>query len=369
MRNRTEPRTRSLDVAEQAAIQAVRQLRVPHPEAARVLDELRRSLELAKGDQHLTCLVGPTGVGKTWSLRSLENGFAAEAEHDPSPDRRGSICTTVEAHSGRYRPAQLDRLLLIAAEEPLVDRKMILPGAPGKRVISFRGTNEGRRQALLNVLNRRRPSMLCFDEAQHLSYLSGRGMQQALDDLKTLADECSVPLLFVGTYELATFSSLSGQLARRTREVHFSRYTGAAEDWLKFNSTLNFVASKVCLDFDPLEEQTAQYIFAGCIGCVGLLMDWFVRSLERALRHGRNAIARLDLEAEAWPAGKLERQLTEAQSGESTMRELQGDFDLLRTKLGLSKLRDRRGARHRSPGRRTPVRDEVGFPPSNASSA
>jgi hypothetical protein len=360
---------RRLGAEESALLPQFRRLYIPHPRAAAVFDELRRSLELATHDHHLTLLLGPTGVGKTALWSKLEEHFRSDAAQDPAPDRIGSLYVPLEARSGAYRPAQLDRLLLVAANEPLIDRKLVLPGPPG-RTISFRGTNEGRRAALLNVLTIRRPSVVSIDEAQHFTYLTGRGVQQALDDLKTVADSCSVPLLFLGTYELAMFSTLSGQLARRTREVHFARYSGEIDDWRGFLRTLNFLASHVEFDFDSLEQEAARFLYAGSIGCVGLLKRWLDRSLERALRHGRSAISRVDLESEAWPRGKLEKQLSDAQLGEAEMRRIRGDWETLYTGLGLRPLVDKKRG-NATPGRRKPVRDVAGaaIGASNARSA
>lgn len=356
---RTEARKlRGLGTQDEQHLQELAELYVPHPRMVSTISEVRHSLERARRDRHLTLLVGPTGVGKTTAWQQLGGEFAAAAAGDASPDRLGSIYVRLEAKAGAYRSASLDRFLLLAADEPLIERKQILPGKPGK-MLSLTGTNEGRRQALLNVLRFRRPSAIVIDEAQHFGYLTGRGAELALDDLKTLADSSDVPLLFLGTYAMAQFSGLSGQLARRTQDVHFARYDGSAESWLEFLSTLNYITSRVSFDFDPLDDEGSKDLYAGCIGCIGLLMRWLVRSYERCLRSGRRAIAREDLDAERWQAGKLSKQLDDIRHGESRMSELIGDFDALYQSLGLSLPagKQKRGTR---PGTRSPVRDVVG---------
>lgn len=358
---RTEPRKlRPLSGQDQQHLKELSELYVPHPRMVSTISEVRRSLERARQDRHLTLLVGPTGVGKTTAWQQLEREFAAAGASDASPDRLGSIYVRLEAKAGAYRSASLDRSILLAADEPLIERKQILPGKPG-RMMSLAGTNEGRRQALLNVLRFRRPSALVIDEAQHFGYLTGRGAELALDDLKTLADSSDVPLLFVGTYAMAQFSSLSGQLARRTHDVHFARYDGTAESWRSFISTLNYIASHVSFGFDPLDDEASKYLYAGCIGCIGLLMRWLVRSYERCLRSGRQAIAREDLDAERWQAGKLAKQLSDITHGEASMSELIGDFDALYQSLELS-LPAAKQKGGRRPGTRNPVRDVVGSP-------
>jgi len=359
MASKDVQKSRVLNNEDEKRLRQISDLYVPHPKMVHTIGEVRRSIERATRDRHLTLLVGPTGVGKTTAWQQLEREYAVNAAGDPSPDRLGSLYVRLEAKAGAYRAASLDRVLLLAADEPLIERKQILPGKPGRRTMSLSGTNEGRRRALLNVLRIRRPSALVIDEAQHFGYLTGRGAELALDDLKTLADSSDVPLLFIGTYAMARFGSLSGQLARRTNDVHFARYDGRTENWRAFLSTLKYLASHVSFAFDPLEDEAARYLYAGCLGCIGLLTRWLVRSYEGCLRSGRDAIRRGDLDAERWQAGKLARQLDDVQAGERTMADLEGDFDALYESLGLP---TERQSKHKGskPGLRNPVRDAVG---------
>jgi len=352
-----------LSVEAQSSVDQFRALYVRHPRAEAVEEHVLRSVRRAARDRHLTMLIGPAGVGKTRVMRRILERFDKEADEDRSPDRIGAVHILLEPHGGAYHAARIDRLILAAVAEPLVDRKLILPGE-GAAHLSYRGTNEARRRSVLNVLQIRRPVVLALDEAQHLSYLSGRGIQQALDDLKTIVDISAVPLLFCGSYELARFGGLSAQLARRTEEIHFSRYTGRRSDWRDFLATLKDLAEKASFAFDPLEEDVARRLYAGCIGCIGLLVSWIAKALERALSNGRSAVMLDDLEATAMGDGKLGQMLDDALSGEGAMQLIAGDRRGLYEKLGLTPKRKRqRAANQGRPGQRKPVRDAVGAAP------
>ena len=352
--------TASLSPEAKAALARFRALYVRHPRAERAEQQLLGSLERAIHDRHLTVFVGPTGVGKTRVLDRLIARFDGEVEDDPSPDRIGAVQVRLEPHGGAYHPARLDRLILHGLDEPLIDRKVILPGDATAH-LSYRGTNEARRRAVLNGLRIRRPRVLAVDEAQHLSYLSGRGIQQSIDDLKTIVDNSAVPLLFCGSYELLPFTRLSAQLTRRSEVVAFDRYIGKGSDWGDFLRVLKYIAASASFAFDPLAEEDAYRLYAGCIGCVGLLVSWVGRALEHTLGAGRSAIERPDLEATAWGYGDLRQMLAEAQGGESALRAIAGERAGLYEALGLVKkpARARRPVAGR-PGQRKPMRDVVG---------
>mgnify|MGYP006872727802 FL=1 len=53
---------------------------------------------------------------------------------------------------------------------------------------------------------------------------SGRRLQDNMDCLKSLANLTGVMHVLFSTYELLTCRNLSGQLSRRTVDIHFPRY-------------------------------------------------------------------------------------------------------------------------------------------------
>ncbi|WP_198648725.1 TniB family NTP-binding protein, partial [Cyanothece sp. BG0011] len=81
------------------------------------------------------------------------------------------------------------------------------------------------RRALENSLSHRKPDVFFIDEAQHMGKMSsGHKLQDQLDCLKSLANMTTILHCLLGTYELLTFRNLSGQLSRRSVDIHFPRY-------------------------------------------------------------------------------------------------------------------------------------------------
>ena len=58
------------------------------------------------------------------------------------------------------------------------------------------------------------------------------------------------------------------------------------------------------------------YFFEGSIGCIGILKQWLVRSLYRALREESPELTRAHLEQSVLPDAKWERMRADARSGE-----------------------------------------------------
>src|SRR5258708_15282019 len=75
------------------------------------------------------------------------------------------------------------------------------------------------------ALRYRRPAAVLVDEAQHLAKMtSGRRLLDQLDVIKSIANRTGTVHALFGTYDLLAFRNLSGQLSRRSVDVHFCRY-------------------------------------------------------------------------------------------------------------------------------------------------
>jgi hypothetical protein len=95
------------------------------------------------------------------------------------------------------------------------------------------------RQAVEQSLRHRQPWALLIDEAQHIAKVaSGRRLQDQVDCLKFLAQQSRTLMVLIGTYELQSLRNLSGQLSRRSRHLHFSRYGTSGEDLKVFRSII-----------------------------------------------------------------------------------------------------------------------------------
>lgn len=355
-----------------ALLERFRTLHVPHGAERRIAGEINRSLELAPRDHAFTVLVGPTGVGKTELSARLRDALDARlASANERPDRLAHLYLRLESpEHGPFRASVLDWALLTAAAEPLIDRKQILPRAADRQSGPvLPGTSPARRQAVINVLRIRRPYVVIVDEAQHLTYHTGKGARAALDNFKTLADASDAPFLFIGTYELLELERLSGQLSRRIRLVEFPRYSrDDRTDWKNFLEAVGVLVRHLALapGVDLLEGEKADHLFVASDGRVGLLKPLLERAYARALGEGR-PLSWEDVLTESLPAGKLAHLMAEAEEGERRLREeLWGDWSALYEAHGMSSPeREPQGERNsgrrkRQPGQRNPHRDEVG---------
>jgi hypothetical protein len=123
------------------------------------------------------------------------------------------------------------------------------------------------------------------DEAQHLAKLSsGRKLQDQLDCLKSLAVRTNTVHVLSGTYELLILRGLSGQLSRRTRQIHFARYqSDSAEDQRDFKNVLWNFQIRMPLKSEPDLMSHWEFCYERSLGCIGLLKDWLTRTLAMGL--------------------------------------------------------------------------------------
>jgi hypothetical protein len=66
------------------------------------------------------------------------------------------------------------------------------------------------------------------------------------------------------------------------------------------------------------------YFFEGCLGCIGILKQWLVRALYRALREEASSLTRTHLEQSVLPDAKWARIRADARSGEAEFQYADG---------------------------------------------
>src|SRR5260370_15520755 len=81
-----------------------------------------------------------------------------------------------------------------------------------------------------------------------------------------------------------------------------------------FSSLLKQIPLEV--DHDGLLQRW-WYFFEGSLGCIGILKQWLVRALYRALREASAELTRAHLEKSGLPDAKWERMRADARSGEA----------------------------------------------------
>jgi len=125
--------------------------------------------------------------------------------------------------------------------------------------------------------------------------------------------------VLIGTYDLLPFCNLDGQMARRGSEFHFAPYHMEDEtDCQAFRNAFSSLLKQIPLrvDHDGLLQRW-WYFFEGSLGCIGILKQWLVRALYRALREASAELTRAHLEKSVLPDAKWERMRADARSGEA----------------------------------------------------
>jgi len=303
---------------------------------------------------------------------------------------RGRIpVVAVEApssESGVFNWKDFYKRLMCAIDEPLVEHKIgpdiSLRGLSPQQVGQQAVTTE-LRLAIERALRHRRTSHMLIDEAQHLSRTaSGRRIQDQLDTLKSLSNMTGTLIVLFGSYELHLFRNLSGQLSRRSVDVHFPRYdVHVEEDVEGFRNLLYTFQGELPLEEEPNLDARWDYFYERSIGCVGVLKDWLRLAYEDALKEGGKRLTAKHIESNELSTSQLDKMLDEALEGEQNLKDTEEKRGKLRARLGVQEGReesegenvsDNVQSRGQSPvkvkalkpkmrvGKRKPVRDPVG---------
>jgi hypothetical protein len=180
------------------------------------------------------------------------------------------------------------------------------------------------RDAVIYALERLRVYAVFIDEAQHLMRVDApfKPLNQ-LDWLKGITNRTNVLHVLVGNYDLYDFCNLSGQAARRGRDLHFPRYRldsqGECEE---FAGALRYLLERVPLNCDTGDLFSHWRWFAEwSIGCVGMLRDWVVDTVAALCEEGATALTIQALEHYTLQPDQRVRMEMEARAGERKVEE------------------------------------------------
>jgi len=361
--------------------QYFRSYTVAHPNLKTANEDLASAIrEAIPGSLILVC--GPSGVGKTTLRLRTEQRITTEllAELNSDPGRLPVVgIEAISPDVGNFNWKQFYTIVLEALDEPCITHKVKLPSQDnGHERIKQRihGTND-LRHATEQAIKYRKPVSLLIDEAQHLAKMSsGRKLQDQLDSIKSLANRTKIPIALLGTYELLPFRNLSAQLSRRSVDVHFRRYRADhAEEAKSFKNVLWSFQNHLPVHETPDLVGDWDYFYERSIGCVGILEDWLVRALVKALKDGGRSLTRKHTEKSALSISQVQKMLSEAVEGEALLDESPESRTRLRTLMGLGATFTGRGSvpdtikntsnetktrKRRQPGERNPKRDPIG---------
>ncbi len=350
---------------------------VAHPHLLAAKESLMTALRESEPNS-IVMVFGPTGVGKTTLRLRAEQILIEELRPELDANRWRVPVASVEAvapDSGSFCWRSYYRRLLQVLGDPLADRRRV-PGSAeaeddaGERLnLTTRSSGSEYRYAVEQTLHFRKPGAVMIDEAQHLGkVVSGRRLLDQLDVVKSIANRTNTMHVLFGTYDLLAFRNLSGQLSRRSVDIHFPRYRAHdVQDRKIFVNIVHSFQQKLPLPDPPDLVKHWDLLYERTFGCVGVLKQWLVKALAAALRRGDSTIRMSDLEAHALSIAQCDKILSEITEGEARLNEGDGARSKLRTRLGLSTsgaaapiTSGQAGRRKLKPGHRKPVRDRVG---------
>jgi hypothetical protein len=247
----------------------------------------------------------------------------------------------VAPESGQFHWKDYYTRALVALNEPLLDRKVVVNAAVNpdavRPTIRRSASAPALRWVLEQCLRQRRVGVCLVDEAQHLKRLaSGRRLLDQMDTLKSLAATTGTMHVLIGTYELLGLTNLSAQLSRRSVEVHFGRYRATVDkDRLAFKSVLLTFQRQLPVSEEPDLVGLWERLYEGSLGCVGVLKSWLNRALADAIAHEASTITRRHLDRQALPTRTMLNLAREIAEGEAVLREDSKGRDQLRSLLGL----------------------------------
>ena len=328
-------------------------------------------------DAGLVFIVGPTGIGKSTIKnviyrRVIENA-TAEMRTDPGFIPIAGIEVpslgkmSYNWHDHWYRALE-------ALEEPLIKHKAVpkrskfVSPSSGARI---REQTAALRRAFESGARHRCLEVFTLDEAQHLTHVSASLLRYQLETIKSVANLSKALHVMFGTYELLLLRNASGQLGRRALTIHFDRYQAKSDqDIVAFAEVVKSFQLQMPLPQSPDFLPHLEYCFERSLGCVGLLKDWFCRTLADAINKDAKTVTLRDLQKHEFPPSVLLTISKEFLEGERQLYEQESAYALLKERLGIS-ARLRKDAKatvtkprakraRRGFGRRKPKRDKVG---------
>ncbi len=271
-------------------------------------------------------LYGASGVGKSTVLGHVAERCRAEetdsscvpvVEVQASPEDVGS-----SARLDYYRQI-LDQLR--ARSVAVNDRVKHLSrlSHPGKK-----STDPAEwldmREAVVYAFALLRVKGVFVDEAQHLMAVdTPHKPTSQLDWLKALTNRTNVLHVLAGNFDLYDFCHLHGQAGRRMRDLYFPRYHfDNAAECEAFVGALRSLLEQVPLQVD-VPGLLAHWRWFGewSLGCIGVLSDWLVETVDALYKQGGTALTIDALHKHALPPGLRARMEREARAGEFKMEQ------------------------------------------------
>lgn len=343
---------------------------IPHKKLRAALDALLINIETPI-DLSVSFVVGPAGVGKTTLRQRIEKLLLERALSNKTLATGHLPIASVEAipaEHGRFIYKDYYLRALKALHVPLIQGvSQREEESPTIHTASYYSQamqskrSDTLRRILEQVLKQHRLKALMIDEAQHLVLVAGgKQMLHQMDWLKSIANVTETIHVLFGTYELLNCCSLSGQVSRRSDDIHLERYhQEQSEDVEEFGRIIQTFQEHLPLPKETNLMQYQDYLMDYSMGCVGILSTWLAKALRTALLAEAHALDFQYLQQNEYPPTRRKQILREAQSGEKQWHKQIAKGRSRKDDLSTNerKKQTQSGAR---PGQRLAKRDPVG---------
>jgi hypothetical protein len=274
--------------------QKIKSKKIKHDRIGQLMQDVFTYSHL--GSDFIQLVVGPTGAGKSTLADSLYTEILRQHECQMAKDPALIPVLRIEARScGETNfDWKLFYIIILEALEsdalPALDyavnpetNQLIRPRGLG------RNTKSGLRRAVEKAIKARGVKFLLIDEAGHLTNASGSRIKIQMNTLKSVANNSGCQIVLFGAYDVLQIVSLSAQLARRIKVLHFERYREEIpEDVKAFYGCLKSFELTAGGRFGGLLMRYAKEIHQNCLGCIGILSP-LVQSLALLVETRGNA--------------------------------------------------------------------------------
>ena len=255
-----------------ACIAEIKSLRLNH---ARFDLAYRRAYSHAalSAPSQLIVVCGPTRVGKTTLARRLTAELVATKGRGNDdgiiPLIRVEAATT---NQGKFSTKHFTLRMLEELHDPIT--------TIGDSISLRRNQSETHlRLQLERCLRYRGTRYILVDEAQHLLRTTSQlRTGEVIDTLKCLANVSDLTVILIGGYELLNACIQSSHLNGRLTIVDFPPYGTDVESSREFDRILKAIEQKIPSKPGLLVDHR-EALYAGSLGCVGLLMGWAMKAL------------------------------------------------------------------------------------------
>lgn len=267
--------------------------RSSHPRIGEVIGELEALESL--GPKHILMVTGPTGVGKTTLAQSLHAKMLKR--YEPQMQQDPGFIPVLHIEAKATSETEFNWKLFYADILEQLEGPVSIPAVahgvdPGTNQVfrpmgRSKNTAAGLRKKVETALQARGVKVLMIDEGGHLTNVSEARMKRQTDALKSLSNCAGCQIILFGSYDILGVSRLSAQLARRIKEIHFSRYRiDSPDDCIDFERFLRYLELESEGFFRGLLLKNAELLQRNTLGCIGTLMDLIRAFISRVEKNG-----------------------------------------------------------------------------------